>query len=215
MSTVIELRPGNGGADAEGFCHELCNSISKYLTRNGWKHSVETATEKGRGFSIDINVPISKVKWLAGTHVVQRIPRGSSARHTSSAVVLVRKKEEEVHVEVNPADVRIDRYRGTGKGGQHRNKVSTAVRVVHKPTGIIITRESGRSQSANLDSAMSQLRSELTSRANRDAHSKISADRVVGEDKTFTHNHQRSEVTHHVSGKTWRTKDWATGKFSA
>jgi peptide chain release factor 1 len=150
--------------------------------------------------------------------VIQRVPKGSSARHTSSATVVVRQSVSSAPVEVRGADVRIDRYRGHGAGGQHRNKVSTAIRLVHEPTGIMITRESGRSQSANLESAMKQLHDALDSRGRSGQSARINEQRTVLFDdssrKDFTHNEKRSEVVAHASGKRYRMGDWQSGKWT-
>ena len=150
--------------------------------------------------------------------MIQRVPKGSSARHTSSATVVVRQNVDYAPVEVRDADIRIDRYRGHGAGGQHRNKVSTAIRLVHEPTGIVITRESGRSQSANLESATKQLREELAARGRSSREAKVNEQRSVLFDdssrKDFTHNEKRSEVVVHTSGKRYRMSDWQAGKWA-
>lgn len=216
-NTIIEVRPGNGGADAEDFASSLAESLSKALVRQGHTASTEHFSDRHRGFEIKTNAPLPLIEWFQGVHVVQRIPKGSAARHTSSASVLVRQGLKEAKVEINKDDLRIDRYRGHGKGGQKRNKVSTAIRLVHLPTGTIITRESGRSQSDNLESAMEQLKSVL-----QEGYQKDTLDRLANtrsslnkpSNRAFTHNEQRSEVVHNPSGKRFSMKDWNAGKIS-
>lgn len=218
MPTIIEVRPDHGGKDAEDFAAELTASIRKYLTRSGKDAEVKPATEASKSFFIHTRGKTRDVRWLEGVHTVTRIPKGSSARHTSSATVVVIDPEAAhgVRWEVRDEDLRVDRYRGRGSGGQRKNKVSTAVRLVHKPTGIVITRETGRSQIDNLESAKEQLQVELDNRAREQRREKIDAQRDVLADKTrsFTHNYQRGEVVDHSTGKRWSMKQWNSGKIA-
>lgn len=212
--SVIEIRPDHGGDDAEDFAASLADSLHKSLVRSGYTVNKEPFSRVERAFVLSTNAPLSALRWLEGVHTIQRIPKGSAARHTSSATVVVRDKVKVNAVDISLDDVRIDRYRGHGKGGQNRNKVSTAIRVVHQPTGIIITRESGRSQDANLESAMAQLREELQSREQAKAHAVLTDSRAVLDNgaKAFTHNTQRGEVVHHATGKRWSIKVWNSGR---
>lgn len=214
--SIIEIRPDHGGKDAADFAEELASTVHKSLIKNGYLVSQDTFSQLDRSFSITTNAPVNKLQWLEGTHTIQRIPAGSSARHTSSATIVVREKVDKDVVTINMDDIRIDRYRGHGKGGQNRNKVSTAVRVVHMPTGIVITRESGRSQDANLESAMEQLKGELESRLRNKQKAMIDNSRQVLKDETkmFTHNTQRGEVVRHGTGQRWDLKTWNAGKIS-
>lgn len=218
LYTIIELRPGNGGKDAEDFTAELMESFSSALQRSKYAHTVEPMTDIARGFIIKTNASCDKMQWLAGTHVVTRIPQGSSARHTSSATVVVRddRVAQKPSVQIKNSDIRIDRYRGHGSGGQRKNKVSTAVRVTHLPTGIVITRETGRSQAANLEDALRDLEQRLERLSQERRQDKIAESRSTLQDKSraFTHNYQRSEVVSHATQERWRLKDWSTGKWS-
>lgn len=212
--SVIEVRPDHGGNDAEDFAASLAESLHKSLIRSGYTVNKEPFSRVQRAFVLSTNAPLDALRWLEGVHTIQRIPKGSAARHTSSATVVVRDKVKVNTVDINLDEVRIDRYRGHGKGGQNRNKVSTAVRVVHHPTGIIITRESGRSQDANLESALAQLKEELQAREHDKAHAQLTDARSVLDNgaKSFTHNTQRGEVVHHATGKRWSIKAWNAGR---
>lgn len=216
--TLIEIQPKNGGFDAETFTSELKDSLMKALRLKNYETTCSELSEQRKSFIIKTTAPLKKVKWLEGYHTIQRIPQGSSARHTSSAVVIVRnertKADDELTIDMK--DVRIDRYRGTGRGGQRKNKVSTAIRVVHVPTGITITRETGRSQGDNLDSALEQLQSELDRRNRVSRDQQVVADRQVAaavKHKDFTHNYQRGEVVAHATGARWSAKHWNSGKI--
>lgn len=214
--SIIEIRPNNGGRDAENFAATLTDSIRKFLLRNGYHVEKDIFSELSRAFTLDTDAPMSKVRWLEGAHIVQRIPKGSSARHTSSATVVVRNHIDAPLIKIDEDDLHIDRYRGHGKGGQNRNKVSTAIRVVHIPTGLTAVRESGRSQSDNLESAMAQIEDMLAERASVENNDLLTESRAVLESgtKAFTHNFQRGEVVRHSNGARWTTKNWSSGRFS-
>lgn len=218
LNTIIEVRPGNGGKDAEDFTMELTDSLVASLAHTKYKHEITHMSDSARGFIIKSNAPVERLQWLAGTHVVTRIPKGSSARHTSSSTVVVRddRLAQVQEVQILDADVRIDRYRGHGAGGQRKNKVSTAIRVTHAPSGIVITRETGRSQSANLEDAMRDLKKRLSARAQEQQIVKMTQSRTILQDgnRAFTHNYQRSEVVYHATGARWRMKDWNAGRWS-
>lgn len=212
--TVVEFRPGEGGDDARAFADELRDAFTAYLTRQGF--TAERGDLGERTATLTSDAPPAALEWLAGTHRVQRIPRGSSARHTSTATVAVLEAPEQDRRPIEVGEVRVDRYRGHGPGGQHKNKVSTAVRMVHAETGIVVTRESGRSQSANLADAERDLAQRLTARQRRQAERDRQSRRrqqVVAERaaKTFTHNEQRGQVVDHATGRRWSAKRWARG----
>jgi peptide chain release factor 1 len=212
---VIEVRPDHGGQDAELFASELTASFKKMLTRSNYDARISTLSQIDKGFLIETNAPRSKISWLHGTHTIQRIPKGSSARHTSSAKVIVRENSPHTYQpRVDPDDIRIDRYRGRGSGGQRKNKVSTAIRLVHIPTGICITRETGRSQNDNLESAMEQLESMLMRQEHQKQNSLLREVRSsAGDDRSFIHNAQRGVVTRLSDGSTWEMKRWNAGKI--
>lgn len=225
-SIHIELRAGEGGADAESFAQELAEALLALTRREGWACS--RARESSRTVELVITPPrkersraLNLLRGIAGVHRIQRIPltERRGRRHTSTASVAVLESVRASAVDIHPDEVRVEFYRGSGPGGQHRNKVSSAVRLVHRPTGIVITRESGRSQSSNLDSAWAQLREELTERAaaaareerNHARNAQVAAsDRAA---KSFTHNHQRDESVCHEDGRTWRMSAFLRGRI--
>lgn len=214
---IIEVRPDHGGKDAEDFASELATSFYKYCQKNSIPVELQPASGANKAYVLKAQAKVRALKWMEGVHTVTRIPKGSSSRHTSSATVVVidPQKAEVSEGEINDNDLRIDRYRGTGSGGQRKNKVSTAVRLVHVPTGITITRETGRSQIDNLESAKEQLRIELRGLAKKARKEEIDAQRNILEDRSrsFTHNYQRGEVVDHSSGKRWTIKQWNSGKM--
>lgn len=215
-NTIIEVRPGEGGADAHAFALELVATLLSHLASNG--HGAERSEGPARTFLITTDATRTSLEWISGTHRVQRIPKGSAARHTSTATIAILNAGQGRGVGEGEelGAVRVDRYRGSGPGGQHRNKVSTAIRMVHQRTGIVVTRESGRSQSANLADAERDLRQQLRQQARkrgaaatqRDRQRQVTADRSA---KTFTHNEQRSEVVDHQTGRRWTMKRWRKG----
>lgn len=157
---------------------------------------------------------------LAGTHRVQRVPDNDrrGRRHTSTATIAVLPHEATEVAKVNRGDVRVDRMRGHGAGGQRRNKVETAVRVTHVPTGTVVTRTSGRSQADNLASALAQLEADLTTRSRqhhtseraRERAGQVRAERAA---KSFTHCWYRDKVTDHAAGRTWSVRQWEQGRI--
>lgn len=214
----IEVRAGEGGDDAELFARELRDAICAYLRRHG--HDVHEQPSDARTLVLVTSAPDRRARRLAGTHRVQRIPSGSTSRHTSTATVVVLPMAERGSElgGLRRRDLRIDRYRGRGKGGQRKNKVATAVRVRHHPSGIVITRETGRSQDANLQDALAELRQRL--RAARKEHFRRGQEKQRAEQvhaqraaKRFTHNQQRGEVLDHATGTRWRARDFTRGKL--
>lgn len=215
-TTIIEVRPGAGGADAAAFAAELQAALAAYLTRHG--HTAHPTTLGDRTLTLTTTADQATVTWLSGTHRVQRIPSGSAARHTSTATVAVLPATEPAPEDGHGlgGQVRVDRYRGHGSGGQRKNKVSTAIRLTHTETGIVVTRETGRSQHANLLDAERDLNARLVAReqhrrqqARQGARrGQVVADRAA---KGFTHNEQRSQVVEHSTGRKWSTRNWQRG----
>lgn len=218
---VVEIRPGEGGADALAFATELAATIAAWAARRGW--SVDrSAAEPGRTIVMTLaGVAEADLAWLAGTHRLQHEPRNDrrGRRHTSTATVAVMPRQTRPSEPlVRDEDLRIQTMRGRGRGGQRKNKVETAVRIHHLPTGIVITRTTGRSQGANLASARTDLEDRLRLMAARKArqdadHLRRTQVRPERSAKTFTHNTQRGQVVDHTTGRRWPLRAWRQGRL--
>lgn len=168
-SIIMEIRAGAGGEEAALFAHSLHRMYTMYAVRQNWACSVISLNETELGgvkeitFSIEGPGVYSRLKFESGVHRVQRVPETETQGriHTSTATVAVMPEAEEVELELNPKDLRIDTFRSSGAGGQHINKTSSAVRLIHKPTGIVVASQQERSQFQNKDNCMKQLRAKL------------------------------------------------------
>lgn len=168
-SIIMEIRAGAGGEEAALFAHSLHRMYTMYAARKNWACSVISLNETELGgvkeitFSIEGPGVYSRLKFESGVHRVQRVPETETQGriHTSTATVAVMPEAEEVELELNPKDLRIDTFRSSGAGGQHINKTSSAVRLIHKPTGIVTTCQTQRSQLQNREYAMEMLKAKL------------------------------------------------------
>ena len=181
-NTMLEIRAGTGGEEAALFAADLFRMYSRYAELKGWKVEVmsESPTEAG-GYKeiiclISGDRVYSHLKFEAGTHRVQRVPATETQGriHTSAATVAVMPEAEDVDVDIKPEDLRIDVYRASGAGGQHINKTSSAVRLIHKPTGIVVSCQTQRDQFQNRETCMRMLRSKLIEIKEREHLDKIS-----------------------------------------
>ena len=213
---ILEIRAGTGGDEAALFVADLLRSYLKYAEINKWKTEVLSQSMIGIGGYKEIIVLIegddvySRLKFESGVHRVQRVPETEAQGriHTSAITVAVLPEAEEVDVEIDPDDLRIDTYRSSGRGGQHVNVTDSAVRITHLPTGIVVACQDERSQHKNKAKAMKVLRSKLLDAQETEQHSKISQERksMVGSgdrsERIRTYNFPQGRVTDHRIGLT-------------
>ena len=195
-SIIMEIRAGAGGEEAALFAHSLHRMYTMYAARQNWACSVISLNETELGgvkeitFSIEGPGVYSRLKFESGVHRVQRVPETETQGriHTSTATVAVMPEAEEVELELNPKDLRIDTFRSSGAGGQHINKTSSAVRLIHKPTGIVVNCQTQRSQFQNRDYAMEMLKAKLYQIAKQQHMDKI--DDIKGVQNEIAWGHQ-------------------------
>ncbi|HEY3311434.1 MAG TPA: peptide chain release factor 1 [Anaerolineales bacterium] len=213
-NVFVEIRAGTGGDEAALFAADLFRMYSRFAERQHWKAEVMSASEIGIGgfkeivFEIKGKGAYSKLKWESGVHRVQRVPatEAQGRIHTSTATVVVLAEVEDVEINVPEKDIEIDVYRSAGAGGQNVQKNSTAVRITHKPTGIVIAVQDERSQLQNKLRAMSILRArlfEMEEQKRREALEDSRRSQVgTGErsEKIRTYNYPQSRVTDHRIG---------------
>ncbi len=210
-NVIIEIRGGAGGEEAALFAYNLYRMYTMYAELKRWQVEVIDLNETEIGGIKEISFMIkgkgaySRLKFESGVHRVQRVPEteASGRIHTSTATVAVLPEVEDVEVEINQNDLRIDTYRASGAGGQHVNKTSSAIRITHMPTGIVVSCQNERSQLQNKETAMKMLRSKLYEKQVEERDSEIINTRrlQVGSgarsEKIRTYNYPQSRVTDH------------------
>ena len=229
-NVIVEIRGGAGGEESALFASDLYRMYSMFAASCGWKTELLSVNETELGgfkeisFSVIGESAYSKMKFESGVHRVQRVPQTESQGriHTSTVTVAVLPEVEEVDVVINPADLEIETCKSSGAGGQHINKTESAIRIIHKPSGIIVECQEERSQFKNKDKAMKLLRAKLYDIEKTKRESEIADERrrQVGtgdrSERIRTYNFPQGRVTDHRIGLTLYTLDtFMNGKIEA
>ena len=227
-NVICEIRAGAGGEEAALFAGTLFRMYSMYAERKHWKLEILNENETGLGGYKEISFMItgkgvySRLKFESGVHRVQRVPdtEASGRIHTSTATVAVLPVVEDVEIEINPSDIKMEVFRSSGAGGQHINKTSSAVRLIHEPTGIVVECQTERSQFQNKDNAMRMLKTKLydMEKQKQDSEVRNARKSQVGSgdrsEKIRTYNYPQGRITDHRIGLSiYQMEDFLNGNL--
>ncbi len=225
---ICEIRAGAGGEEAALFAGTLFRMYSMYAERKHWKLEIVNENETGIGGYKEISFMISgkgaysKLKFESGVHRVQRVPEteANGRIHTSTATVAVLPVVEDVEIEINPSDIKMEVFRASGAGGQHINKTSSAVRLIHEPTGIVVECQTERSQFQNREYAMKMLKTKLydIEKQKQDSEVRNARKSQVGSgdrsEKIRTYNYPQGRITDHRIGMSiYQMDDFLNGNI--